>query len=435
MTELISPDKKYLVVQSNSLINASYSLTLSEKRIILFMISQIQRSDEDFKSYRMNIKDFVDNLGTESKNGYERIKYHLKRLMGRVLEINDGDRNLLIHFLSSAEYHDGRGYVELKFDPNLKPFLLQLKECFTAYGLENILPLQSIHSIRMYELLKQYESLKERVITLSELKYSLGLQDKYIGEYNAFKKRVLLQAQEELSENSDITFTFEEIKEGKKVAKIKLNIKRKQNKHLEASHKHPELLTELVDLGIEKPQAIKYIQVKDVTFLRETVEYVKKQYKVNKIHTNLGGYLKSLIEKEASISSTYEKRVKDELEEKKTREAEEKAQIEVLKEEFQKERNVKLDNLIAQMTDEERQAFFDSRNSIEKMMIFDGQGQLKGNMASGFLRSHLAKENGLESTDEAFRNWVREEKSIELTQEVRNGDFEWVIVGEQLKLV
>jgi hypothetical protein len=47
----------------------------------------------------------------------------------------------------------------------------------------------------------------------------------------------------------------------------------------------------------------------------------------------------------------------------------------------------------------------------------------------------LAKENGLESTDEAFRNWVREEKSIELTQEVRNGDFEWVIAGEQLKLV
>jgi plasmid replication initiation protein len=287
----------------------------------------------------------------------------------------------------------------------------------------------------MYELLKQYESLKERVITLSELKYSLGLQDKYIGEYNAFKKRVLLQAQEELSENSDITFTFEEIKEGKKVAKIKLNIKRKQNKHLEASNKYPELLTELVDLGIEKPQAIKYIQVKDVTFLRETVEYVKKQYKVNKIHTNLGGYLKSLIEKEASVSSTYEKRVKDELKEKKTREAEEKAQIEALKEEFQKERNIKLDSLLAQMTDDERQAFFDSRNSIEKMMIFDQQGKLKGNMASGFLRSHLAKENGLESTDEAFRNWVREEKSIELTQEVRNGDFEWVIAGEQLKLV
>ncbi len=137
---------------------------------------------------------------------------------------------------------------------------------------------------------------------------------------------------------------------------------------------------------------------------------MKKQYKVNKIHTNLGEYLKSLIEKEASISSAYEKRVKAKSEEKKTREAEEKAQIEALKEEFQKHRNIKLDNLIAQMTDKDRQVFFDSRNSIEKMMIFDRQGKLKGNMASGFLRSRLAKENGLESTDEAFRNWVREEK-------------------------
>ncbi len=425
---------KSLIVQSNSLINASYSLTLAEKRIMLLMIVQIERDDADFKSYRINIKDFVDELGTHAKNEYERAREITKSMMKRVLEIKEDTDILQVSLLSSARYFKGKGCVELKFDPSLKPYLLQLKECFTSYKLQNILSLRSVHTIRIYELLKQFETIGERTIEMEELKTVLGVSEKY-KLYGHFKERILVASQKELEEHTDISFDFSEIKQGRKVDKIKFTIKRKSKQLTPSSVNHPELLTELVDLGIEKPQAIKYIQVKDVTFLRETVEYVKKQYKVKKIHTNLGGYLKSLIEKEASISSTYEKRVKDELEEKKTREAEEKAQIEALKEEFQKERTIKLDNLLAQMTDEERQAFFDSRNSIEKMMIFDQQGKLKGNMASGFLRSHMAKENGLESTDEAFRNWVREEKSIELIQEVRNGDFEWVIAGEQLKLV
>jgi plasmid replication initiation protein len=435
VTELITPDKKFLVVQSNSFINASYSLTLSEKRIILFMISQIQRTDEDFKSYRMSIKDFVDNLGTEAKNGYERIKYHLKRLMGRVLEIKDADRTLLVHFLSSADYHDGQGFVELRFDPSLKPFLLQLKECFTAYGLENVLPLQSVHSIRMYELLKQYENIGERTISLSELKYSLGLQDKYVGEYNAFKKRVLLQAQEDLEKNTDITFTFDEIKQGKKVAKIKFYINRKTKLFSEASKANPELVNELVDLGIEKFQAIKFVQAKDTAFLRESVDYAKKQFSVNKIHTNLGGYLKSLIEKEITITTNYEKRVQSELEEKAKQLAEERTQIQSLKQEYQEQRKRKIDELFVQMSEQERKAFFDSRNNIEKMMIFDEKGNLKENIANGLLRAHLAKENGLEETDVAFKLWVKENKEIELAQQLREGDLEWVVLNERLKFV
>lgn len=435
MTELITPDKKFLVVQSNSFINASYSLTLSEKRIILFMISQIQRTDEDFKSYQMSIKDFVDNLGTESKNGYERIKYHLKRLMGRVLEIKDADRTLLVHFLSSADYHDGQGFVELRFDPSLKPFLLQLKECFTAYGLENVLPLQSVHSIRMYELLKQYESIGERMLTLSELKYSLGLQDKYVGEYNAFKKRVLMQAQEDLEKNTDINFTFDEIKQGKRVAKIKFYINRKTKLLSGSSIKHPELVDELVDLGIEKFQAIKFVQVKDIVSLRESIDYAKKQFHINKVHTSLGGYLKSILEKEATITTNYEKRLQVELKDKAKQLAEERTQIQAFKQEYEEQRKQKIDDLVSQMSEQERGVFFNSRNNIEKMMIFDEKNNLKENIANGLLRAHLAKDNGLEDTDQAFKLWVKENKEVELAQQLRDGNLEWVVLNEQLKLV
>jgi len=48
-----------------------------------------------------------------------------------------------------------------------------------------------------------------------------------------FKKRVLLKAQEELKKYTDISFTFEEIKQGRKIVTIKfiINNQKKYNTH------------------------------------------------------------------------------------------------------------------------------------------------------------------------------------------------------------
>jgi len=47
--------------------------------------------------------------------------------------------------------------------------------------------------------------------------------------YADFKRKVLLQAQKDLAKFSDITFTFEEIKKGRKIHRLKFNIKRNLN--------------------------------------------------------------------------------------------------------------------------------------------------------------------------------------------------------------
>ncbi|MDX1920208.1 MAG: replication initiation protein, partial [Candidatus Caenarcaniphilales bacterium] len=262
----MSSENATLVTQSNALVSASYHITLAEKRIILFMLSQIQKDDGDFKPYRMNIKDFVEEFGTKSKNTYERAKVATEQLMSRILQIRQSKGLLQISFLSSAEYEDGKGYVELSFDPKLKPFLLQLKECFTTYDIRNVMALKSFHSIRIYELLKQFEAIGERTITIDELKYMLGLEEQYTS-YNLFKKRVILQAQKDLEDNTDLTFEFEEIKNSRRVSKIKFFIKRKQKQLTETSNQG--LVKELIDLGIERNQALKYVQIKDIEFLKE----------------------------------------------------------------------------------------------------------------------------------------------------------------------
>jgi hypothetical protein len=106
----------------------------------------------------------------------------------------------------------------------MKPYLLQLKERFTTYRLKEVIQLKSSFSIRIYELLKQYEKIGERIFLLETLKASLGIGPTEYSLYGDFKRRVLLVAQSEVAEKTDISFKFKEIKEGRKVVKIKFII-------------------------------------------------------------------------------------------------------------------------------------------------------------------------------------------------------------------
>ena len=47
----MTPEKAIPVVQHNKLIEARYSLTVGEQRLIMVMASKIKSTDEDFREY------------------------------------------------------------------------------------------------------------------------------------------------------------------------------------------------------------------------------------------------------------------------------------------------------------------------------------------------------------------------------------------------
>ncbi|MDP2364071.1 MAG: replication initiation protein, partial [Ignavibacteria bacterium] len=144
--------KNELVVKSNFLIEASYKLSAPEQRVILFLVSMINPDDEEFREYVFPIKKFAEMAGLKHKQEYAQTEEITKSLIGRVFTIHSPTGKLQISWLSSAEYQDGKGAVSLKFDSKLKPFLLQLKERFTKYHIEQVMHLKSSYSIRIYEL-------------------------------------------------------------------------------------------------------------------------------------------------------------------------------------------------------------------------------------------------------------------------------------------
>jgi len=213
-----------IVTQSNTIVEARYNLPLGEQRLILTMISKIQPEDEDFKPYRISVKEFTEFLGIDTDSAYRECKKITEKLLTRVINVEESDGLLQIGWLSAAKYIDGSGMVNLSFDPLLKSYLLQLKSGFTSCKLTMLLSFKSQYTMRIYTLLKQYQKLKTREIEMPLLREMLGIRVEQYKRYNDFKKDVLERTKKELIEKADLYFEFDEIKYGRKIGALEFHI-------------------------------------------------------------------------------------------------------------------------------------------------------------------------------------------------------------------
>lgn len=215
---------RLIVTQSNKLVEARYNLPLGEQRLILTMIANIQPDDEDFKEYRINVREFADFLGIDRNSAYREFDKITSAIMTRVLIFDESDGPLKVGWVSSAKYISKEGAVLLCFDPKLKPYLLKLKGNFTSCRLEMLLSFKSQYTMRVYNLLKQYEQIRTREVELDVLREILGIRKDQYTLYSNFKKDIIEAAQKELAAKADLNFEFSEIKYGRRVGALRFRI-------------------------------------------------------------------------------------------------------------------------------------------------------------------------------------------------------------------
>ncbi len=221
----VSVKKDYLVSKANQLVEARYRLTVREQRFVLLMVSIIEPKDDDFTIYRVPTQKLIEVLGwRKEKDARKRVLDLIEGLEKKKLKIRKKESWLSMRWFASLENFDD-GSVEIEFSRKLKPYLIQLKGNFTRYRLGIVFQLHSAYSIRMYELLKQYETIGSRRVTLEDLRLYLGVEEGRYKLYGHFKDRILLFAQAEIKEKTDISFTFDEIKQGRKVVALDFDIK------------------------------------------------------------------------------------------------------------------------------------------------------------------------------------------------------------------
>ncbi|NCZ77382.1 MAG: RepB family plasmid replication initiator protein, partial [Actinobacteria bacterium] len=180
-----------VVFQHNNLIEARYSLTLQEKKIILWLTSQIKPDDKDFKKHMLTVREFMNLMELKGHANYKELQKITLGLMKKVLIIKEPDLKVItqVAWLSSARYEEGEGFIKLSFAPEMHPFLLQLKDRFTAISITDLMQFKSIHAIRIYELLKQYQDIGERTLTIDEINKAYELRNNPVKETQEVKRK------------------------------------------------------------------------------------------------------------------------------------------------------------------------------------------------------------------------------------------------------
>lgn len=270
-----------LIKKANKLVESRYKFDIWETRMFLSVLSQIHRSDEDFKVYRIWYKDVIKSFELRSAQSYELLRNAAKGLMRKVFYLSDyvdgKRRETEYHIIRSVNYlaegekvDDSQEYVDITIDPDMKPLLLQLGDAYvggkkikgenyTAYDLRNVIKLGAYH-IRIYELLKQHQRIGHRTLDIEEVKRMLEITSEYPLFGNFFQK-VIKPSVRAINENTDLTITnleYEEVNGKIDWKKVNWdNLKVKEGRRVVALHfrfreKDKEEMDLLRGIGIQK---------------------------------------------------------------------------------------------------------------------------------------------------------------------------------------
>ncbi len=212
--------------QHNHLVNAKFDMSTYEMRLFIALLSRLSKSDSEFSECQIHLTDFMDKA-TGGKT-YQIIKDACVSLSKKVIQIeslieanNGGMRKkfIVLPLMAMAAYQEGEATITAQFNNKLKPYLLNLAGNFTQAEIKQLFRLKSFYSYRLYWLLKQYQTFGQRYIEIDELREMLNLQEKY-DRFQDFKIKVLNVAMKELK-SSDMAFTFDLEKKGRKVVGIR----------------------------------------------------------------------------------------------------------------------------------------------------------------------------------------------------------------------
>lgn len=241
------------VYKSNRFVGARYDWTAMQHRVVLMLIAQLDGGAEDFGEQEVPVRELLDRADLAGNSSHERIKQAAEGLLKQTIEVPDpeGDGVEVFNVMSKIRVNGGR--VTARFNPDMRPLLLQLKRRYTRYVLENALRFQSPYSIRLYEMAMQYADLGHRTITVEDLRRVLVLEDKY-PRFVDFRRRVLDQAVGEIGEHTDHLVSYDVIRDGRTPHAVRFYIREK--KPVEARAKR--VTAKRGDAGEERPERRPY---------------------------------------------------------------------------------------------------------------------------------------------------------------------------------
>ncbi len=254
---------------------------------------------------------FAELLKLDKKSSIKEIEIITKRLLSRVLKVETPNGWEMYQWVSYAKANFEKDLLVLRFHDELQPYLLNLKERFTSLKLSEVVNLKSVYSIRIYQLLKDFHGRRQMsfVYDVDDFKaIILGDGSKKYPLFKYFRSRTLNVAQAELNEKATLSFTFETIRTGRKIGRLKftiIKINRAVNEETTSNVPNtqqeatlPIILSEYELFGVMRQTTTPFYKQRGEQALTNTLEYFKNEKKTKNIQSD-GAYLITLLKANA----------------------------------------------------------------------------------------------------------------------------------------
>ena len=250
------------VVLQNRVVECFRGMSLDEKRLFIMATplartTKISSNDPIF----ISSSEFSKECGIDLSTAYTALETASDRLFTRFFgyTAENGDR-IKMRWLNKVIYKVGQGGTELYFTDEV---LLLLREFdalnpYTKYKKEVVLRLRKDYSLDFYHLAKKHQTMGGFQITLDDLFEQLGLPESY-QDLSNLKKRVIKPSLDEITANTDIDLTYENIKQGRSVVGFKFIVKEKPKPKLTTPERDPktvDMFCNMSDAQINKYSAV-----------------------------------------------------------------------------------------------------------------------------------------------------------------------------------
>lgn len=222
--------KDWIVLQ-NRVVECYRSMSLDEKRLFIMATplartTKISSNDPIF----ISSSDFSKECGINLSTAYTALESATDRLFTRFFGYTNTEGNRVrIRWLNKVIYLKNQGGTELYFTDEV---LLLLREFdalnpYTKYKKEVVLRLKKDYSLDLYHLAKKHQTMGGFQISLDELFEQLGLPESYRTRMNNLKSRVIDPSLDEITANTDIDLSYENVKRGRSVVGFKFTVREK----------------------------------------------------------------------------------------------------------------------------------------------------------------------------------------------------------------
>lgn len=268
---VLQPSQYAYIRQQNQLVEARYSLTARELKLVLYVCAMVDPNAETFGKCQIRVKEFAELAGVETDALYLELRDTARSVRSKelILEntVEPGEerprRKYISWFIDVSVDPNGDGYIGVTLHPDLKPYLLQVHREYTRFQLGYAVRMESKYAIRLYQLLQRWAFVGKKRITVDDLRLRLGAREldkngeiikDNLPAYKNLKQKALTPAVDEINEKSDLSVSFSEEKQKGSKAITALNFRIRKN--LETAGKFDEVKLpkkSQMELPLEQP--------------------------------------------------------------------------------------------------------------------------------------------------------------------------------------